>query len=251
MKANPPIILTSTEDRNQILVKEFNQIDLQSLPLIQIKLLQDDHNTRLSQILNDISSNQIIAIVFSINAIESLQKIISTKNKERIQNADWAVVANRSEYSLEKIFPQARVVFRSENSTGAGLAQDILADIKTRNKTLIAFCAERGRPDFFDILLEKGYNIEKFCLYQTIELPVSIPVLDSLSTNSIIVFGSPGAVRAFFKIPHQAHKDFGYAVIGPTTANELRSFGIKNFYQSKQTDYRKLILEIQHDNQKI
>jgi uroporphyrinogen-III synthase/AcrR family transcriptional regulator len=120
-------------------------------------------------------------------------------------------------------------------SSGAGLAHDLLRRETLRGTRLLVARAEAGRPELADALRRAGALVDEVVAYRTVPAVINpAPIRKALREESIAVvaFASPSAVQAFVSQVGAAWLGGpkGHALIatiGPSTTAAVRALGLE------------------------
>ncbi len=166
---------------------------------------------------------------------------------DRLARCELAVVGKRTGVELErlKLTPQ----HLPEEYSSASLI-DHFAKVGVRGKRILIPRGNLGREELAQGLSALGATVVSVTVYRTIA-PVSADaerILDALTSGRIdvVTFASPSAVRNFTGVLH-AHdfaslaSHFRVAVIGPTTAEAVRAFGVQPDILATESSARGLV----------
>jgi uroporphyrinogen-III synthase/AcrR family transcriptional regulator len=120
-------------------------------------------------------------------------------------------------------------------SSGAGLAHELLQRETLRGTRLLVARAEEGRPELADALRRAGVFVDEVVAYRTVPAVIDpAPIRKALHEESIAVvaFASPSAVQAFVSQVGAAWLGGpkGHALIatiGPSTTAAVRALGLE------------------------
>ena len=250
IKEKLPIVLTGREDRIQELVNTFSGEPLISVPLIRIDSISptaeqiDNLRKIISQMRSPNGKRNLIS-VFSTPGVNSFKKLLDSENISLPSEIEWAITGEKTEETLLNEFPGARIAYKSPDGTGETLARLILKDKENIKPVIISISAEKGRPEFCEILKQSSMQPEQFILYQSIKTEIEPSDLKKIPNRCYIAFGSPSAVRIFFEMNQDLNTDgHRYCAIGPTTEQELRKLNKDVYMVSPSPDYEALLKEL-------
>jgi uroporphyrinogen-III synthase len=109
--------------------------------------------------------------------------------------------------------------FLAEESTGGGLARELLAMEPPRDTVVFLPAARDGRPELREALQEAGYDVRHLALYETRPRPV--PALSARPWD-VVVLASPSGVAALPETGVTAR----LVALGPTTAAAVAQRGL-------------------------
>lgn len=247
------IVLTGKRNRIAQLMQRFPGKRLIALPLLEIHdkyRPEDPEIIRLLQLIKTIKYP--VGAAFSTSGVHALMRIEQVHQTKLINTIGWCAVGKRTATMLENDFHAMRIICKSPDNTGAGLANAMLDILKNSLNSvldsdpfeIIAITAERGRPEFFEIMQTAGIKVHRFALYCTKARQPTASELNELPDRAWICFGSPGAVQAFFLSRQIPENNWLYASIGSTTTQAIQMAGHTVTYQASSADYGELIQEL-------
>jgi uroporphyrinogen-III synthase len=192
------------------------------LPLTRIAAPLDDEALRAAAAQAD----RYDWIVFtSVNAVTSLHAALSARGAALSPHTRIAVVGPATAAALHQLGTRAAVI--PETFTGAALANTLLEIAPLRGRNVLWPRAEHARTDVSDALRAAGALLSDPIAYRTVAEEGNAAELARRSAAGdidIITFTAPSAVDAYTAAG--AADGVLHAVIGPTTAQALRTRGL-------------------------
>ncbi len=150
----------------------------------------------------------------------------------------WAVNGPRTAAHVRARFPDARITLESPDGTGEGLAREIL---RAGAGPVLCLAAERGRPEFEEILTRAGVAPRILRLYRTVGARDVAGRIRDLPRGAFVIFGSPSAVETFFDAGDPSDAGFRFCALGPTTARALVAAGQVPYAVAARPDYTEFV----------
>lgn len=197
-----------------------------------LKITEYRENQLLDEALENIGNYGLIVLT-SINGAEIfLKKLRDLKiDIRRLAGIKFAVIGSGTSEILEKsgIFPD----LIPEEYTSKSLGK-LIAHSTPKQERILILRAEKGSKELTDILTENNIDFDDIKTYDVVcENPK--PVEDEITTD-FLIFASSSGVNTFFENGYKISDNTRIICIGNITANALKSFSVKDFYVSKQSD---------------
>ncbi len=119
-------------------------------------------------------------------------------------------------------------------SSARGLVEVVRNGLR-KGQPLVFFCGDQRRWELPCLLLDSGIRIEELILYHTRYLPIYL-----FKDYQGILFCSPSAVRSFFA-QNGVSRETVFFALGPSTADELRSFSSNKVVTCPEPDKHRLL----------
>ena len=202
------IHILSTRPLGEALVKKaaLQNIIVDEIEFIKTEEISDKGITQKTQSL---LKENITAVFTSMNAVEVVGKLLTTKSSWKIFS-----IGNTTKNLLIKYFGKESIYASADN---ANLLAEKIAERKDI-KEVTFFCGDQRRDELPEKLKSNGIKVHEVIVYTTTETALAISkVYDG------ILFFSPSAVNSFLLKNKISPKTQLFA-IGSTTANALQPF---------------------------
>ena len=182
-----------------------NNVFIDCIPFIRIEPVV---SYDLSKKISNAALEKASVIFTSANAVESLMPFLDGLLPS------WKIfcTAPATQTVVSKLMPTSSIIGTASNARD--LAQVILEN--AIEEKFLFFCGDKSREELTDILKAKGYEVESYVVYKTIETPSTVT-----TPYDAIAFFSPSAVNSFFQ-KNTLRKDTLLFAIGGTTAEAIR-----------------------------
>lgn len=230
------IVVTRSKNDSNELLERLNSLGAfcKSLPLIGFKenVNIEDYNSIYENL-----ENYNYVVFNSVNAVKYFMKILWDKNKDvrNIAQAKFAAIGLATERELSKCYLKADYSFNSV--TFAEMAEKIKKDATKQDNVLIITSSVSDKEKY-NTLKNSINHMDILVPYETIYKEISQEDIKNINDVDIITFYSPSAVNNFFiNISNEELEKFKnkkYVVIGKTTEEALKRYGIENIYVSKK-----------------
>ncbi len=203
-----------------------NNIDVDEMSFIETK---ESISATIKMRIEELSTQNIIAIFTSSNAVDAVGKIVSAET-------NWKIfcIEPTTRKRVENIFINSAVAGAAKDA--AELSEKIINDKSV--KQVIFFCGNQRRDLLPSQLKKNGINVEELIVYNTIEKPQAVT-----KKYDGILFFSPSAVRSFFQ-KNKINAETILFAIGQTTARELRNYSNNTTVISEIPDTEKVIADV-------
>lgn len=212
----------------------FPTLEIQTLPLsphMLTHLEQHQHSEPSEQAEKNLwwifnSANGVAAVMDALSILEPaiLAKVISTVS---VACVGPKTAEKLLSYGVTPVLVPE--VHRAEELGHALLAHLTEQGASPATQTLVLWQAEQGLPTLKQVLLQAGYGLTVFPIYQTIKPPAcNSSALHKVLTQQMpqgVIFTSPSSVRHFYECLTPALKviltDVDYYSIGPVTSEAI------------------------------
>jgi uroporphyrinogen-III synthase len=203
-QTNIQILSTRPLNKEIILEAKEKNINIDVESFISIEFIQ---NSALSQKIKNISTENIIAVFTSMNAVDAVKKITTAIN--------WRIysIGNTTEKLINNTFGKERLKATANNAYD--LAQEIIMKEES-GQTVHFFCSDLRRNELPAELVRADFEVAEHTVYKTIL--TSKPLKKKYDA---ILFYSPSAVKSYFEL-NEAHEGQIFFAIGKTTAEAIK-----------------------------
>lgn len=180
-------------------------VNIDCIPFIRIEPVV---SYELSKKISHAALEKVSVIFTSAHAVESLIPFLDGLLPS------WKIfcTAPATQAVLSRLMPTSSIIGTASNANA--LAQVILEN--TIDEKFLFFCGDKRRDELPDILTARGFEIESYVVYKTIETPARV-----VSFYDAIAFFSPTAVNSYFE-KNTINSDTLLFAIGETTADAIR-----------------------------
>ncbi len=203
-----------------------NNIGIDEMSFIETK---ESISATIKNRIEELSTQNIIAIFTSSNAVAAVGKIVSPQTNWKIFCIEPA-----TKKSVENIFTNSAVAGAAKDA--AALSEKIINDKSV--KQVVFFCGNQRRDLLPSELKKNGINVDEMTVYNTTENPQAVT-----KKYDGILFFSPSAVRSFFQ-KNKINAETILFAIGKTTAEELKNYSNNTTVISEIPDTQKLIAAV-------
>jgi uroporphyrinogen-III synthase len=220
------ILSTKIIGKKLISLANIYNIFIDEVPFIETKIIETPD---VKKRIEELSEQSITAIFTSANAVNAIEKILSTKPQ-------WKVfcIGHKTKRAVEAIFEDKNIVGFADNAEQ--LAEEIIKH--STEKKMIFFCGNQRRNVLPEKLKKKGIELEELVVYLTIEKPKAI----SKDYDGILFF-SPSGVRSFFA-KNATRKETQLFAIGNTTTKYLNTHTHLPVIAAEYPDTKNLIDQV-------
>ena len=206
MQKQIKILCTRPIDQRLIESASEKFVNIDCIPFIRIEPVV---SYDLSKKISNAALQKASVIFTSAHAVESLMPFLDGLLPS------WKIfcTAPATQAVVSRLMPTSSIIGTASNA--AALAQVILENSIDEN--FLFFCGDKRRDELPDILTAKGFEVETFVVYKTIETPTKVAAL-----YDAIAFFSPSAVNSYFQKNRIKRGTILFA-IGETTADILRT----------------------------
>jgi uroporphyrinogen-III synthase len=203
-----------------------NNIGIDEMSFIETK---ESISATIKNRIEELSTQNIIAIFTSSNAVAAVGKIVSPQTNWKIFCIEPA-----TKKWVGNIFINSAVAAAAKDA--AELSEKIINDKSV--KQVAFFCGNQRRDLLPSELKKNGINVEELTVYNTMENPQAVT-----KKYDGILFFSPSAVRSFFE-KNKINAETILFAIGKTTAEELKNYSNNTTVISEIPDTQKLIADV-------
>ncbi|MGQ9843836.1 MAG: uroporphyrinogen-III C-methyltransferase [Spirochaetota bacterium] len=218
------VVVTRTREQASTLAQKLVSLgaDVVEFPTIAVQKCAD--LTKLHTAIENISRYDWIVFT-SQNAVNIFfSELFSLGNDVRSIQVKIAAIGPATAHALRQysivpdLIPQEYV---------AESLIDAFSTVDIDNKSILIPCSAKAREVLYAGLKEKGANVERVDIYDTIIPTVDEETKKSVLTADIITFTSSSTVRNFVDIMQKDYTDTALiACIGPITAREANKHGL-------------------------
>ena len=168
--------------------------------------------TSINKEIDTVSSQKIVAIFTSMNAVEAVANCLSG----RVPNWDIFCMGNTTRLLVQQHFGQKIIAGNAANAIE--MANSIIEyDRERKIQKAVFFCGNLRREELPKMLLENNIPCQEMVVYNTLAMPHKIE-----KNYDGILFFSPSAVHSFFSSNKVAGQTVLFA-IGHTTAAAIQA----------------------------
>ncbi|MGN6264108.1 MAG: uroporphyrinogen-III synthase [Ginsengibacter sp.] len=226
MQNKVQILSTKKISDSFIRIAAENNIGIDEMSFIETK---ESISATIKNRIEELSTQNIIAIFTSSNAVAAVGKIVSPQTNWKIFCIEPA-----TKKSVENIFTNSAVAGAAKDA--AALSEKIINDKSV--KQVVFFCGNQRRDLLPSELKKNGINVDELTVYNTTENPQAVT-----KKYDGILFFSPSAVRSFFQ-KNKINAETILFAIGKTTAEELKNYSNNTTVISEIPDTQKLIADV-------
>jgi len=205
LQNNVDILCTKEIDPRLVVRAAGRQINIEPIPFIRIEQVV---SYELSKKISTSALNPATVIFTSVHAVECIMPFLEG------MRPSWKIfcTAPATAMIVTQLMPGTTIIGTAANAVA--LAQ-VISENAIEEKFLF-FCGDKRRDELPEILIGKGYEVESFVVYKTVETPTLVS-----GNYNAIAFFSPSAVNSFFSMNIPDEKAILFA-IGNTTADAIR-----------------------------
>ncbi|MHC1684691.1 MAG: uroporphyrinogen-III C-methyltransferase [Clostridiaceae bacterium] len=242
------IVVTRSKNDSNELAEKLNSLGAycKALPLIDFK--ENDNLEEYNSVYVNLKNYNYV-VFNSVNAVKYFMKTLWEKNKDvrEIAKAKFVAIGPATEKELSKYYLKVDYSFNSV--TFIEMAEEVKKDISKEDNVLI-ITSSISDKEKYSVLKESVKTLDVLVPYETVYNNVSEEDVKNVNNFDIITFYSPSAVNNFFNNVNNEDlvkfKSKQYVVIGKTTEEALRGYGIEKIYVSKKASNDGVIEVIQN-----
>jgi len=213
---NYRILITRSKDRSASLIKacEVQGIQAYAIPLTEQKLTESANSTPELSKYKWVIFTSVIAVNITAGAL----KLDLTKFADEVK---FAVVGKATGVAVTNSFKLPDII--AEPSSSNGLARTIIQKVLPDEcGDILWICAENPVTDLQNILTSKGFNIDSWQVYRTLNRNSTLVSRELEITKpwDAIFFAAPSSVNAYSLLAEDID-EINCIAIGETTAEAL------------------------------
>jgi uroporphyrinogen-III synthase len=193
--------ILSTRPLNESIINEAAEqnVLLDCIPFIETKPV---NTPELTEKVQRLSEQNIIAVFTSMNAVEVVKEYLPSKTGWKIFS-----IGQTTKELIEGFFGKENIAGTADD---AGTLSDVI--IEKNPKEVFFFCGDQRRDELPEKLIANNISVQEIVVYRTIATPQK-----TLKHYDGILFFSPSAVESFFSANTIDNNSIVFA-IGSTTA---------------------------------